>query len=103
MRFTDVRPRTFISRVPLLVVLFTLLPLASARQHKKDDERLRAKQPTTVTVYGQQDRVTPNEAPQSQKDAARTGGMKGAAARTWNGLISFGGWLLNTNDDIPSE
>jgi hypothetical protein len=87
-----------------VLVLLALLPLASAKQDKKDPDRVRAKEPTTVTVYGEQERVKTNEAEQDRrKSSGALGGLKNAASKTWNGIVGFGGWLLNVDDDIPSE
>ena len=65
--------------------------------------QVRAKEPTTVTVEGRQERVEPQATERKpQRKAGVAGAMKTAAGKTWNGLVSFSGWLLNTSDDIPS-
>jgi hypothetical protein len=84
------------------VIIAVLLPFAAAQQESKKRERVRAKEPTTVTVYGKQDRVETRESAQDRNGGV-VGGLKNVAAKSWNGLISFGGWLLNTDDDVPSE
>ena len=70
----------------------------------QDVERVRAATPTTVTVQGQQDAVDPFHTARKQGLGAKiVSGVKGAVGKTWNGIVHVGGWLLDENDDIPSE
>jgi hypothetical protein len=69
-----------------------------------EKERVRAKKPTVVTVEGKLDPVETQRAPQNQGLGGKiTSGVKTGAAKVWNGLIGFTGWMLNVEDDIPSE
>jgi hypothetical protein len=69
---------------------------------KQDTERVRARQPTTVTVHGRVDPVDPERSAQ-EGGVEKRSGVARALAKTWNGIVSFGGWLLDKDDVIPSE
>jgi hypothetical protein len=71
-----------------------------ARPQRQDDGRVRAKEPTVVTVRGKQSQVEEDQAPQPRGVGSK---IKSGAAAAWNGVVGFTGWLFNTKDDIPSE
>jgi hypothetical protein len=66
-------------------------------------DRVRAKEPTVVTVRGKADQVDP-EASEQRGGVSKVGhGIRDGVGKVWNGIVSFGGWLLNKDDDIPSD
>jgi hypothetical protein len=68
------------------------------------EPRVRAKEPTVVTVRGQQDRVETAEPRARHNPLARVGhGVKTGALKVAGGVVSFTGWLLDVDDDVPSE
>ena len=72
-------------------------------QEKRENERVRAKEPTTVTVYGTPERAQKQEKQTPEKSGNKViGAFKKAATSTWNGVVDFGGWIFNVEDDIPS-
>lgn len=87
------------------VVFLALSLTATGQESEKDkNERIRAKEPTTVTVEGRSDPVqTQNSERSSSGDEKRESGLKAFVSKTWGGIVRFGGWLMNANDDIPSE
>lgn len=66
------------------------------QQSNEKTPRVRAKEPTTVTVEGRADTVNTER---SDTD----NGVKGVANKTWKGMVRFGGWLMNTKEDIPAD
>jgi hypothetical protein len=103
MRFVPNSVR--LRRIVLVLIVGSIsLTAGQDKQDKEERDRVRAKEPSTVTVYGRQDRVEAKESERKGQSGNRAvNGLKNAAAGAWNGIISFGGWLLNTDDDIPSE
>jgi hypothetical protein len=90
--------------VALAVVLLIpgLLPGAEDDPQKKD--RVRAKEPTVVTVEGQADRVNEDRSTPDKSLPAKIGsGIKTGVTGAARAIVGFGGWLLNADDDIPSE
>lgn len=84
------------------MLMIAALPLA-AQERKPQDERVRASEPTVVTVRGKTTPVETNHGTKDRSLAGRVGGgFKTAAARTWNGVVRATGWLLDVKDDIPS-
>jgi hypothetical protein len=106
--------RISVLRLTLLLPLFTILLLPGAagaqenppadkpatQQKTTERERVRANDPTVVTVHGTRPEV---EQDQSREHPGLGGRIKSGAAAAWNGVVGLTGWLLNTKDDIPSE
>ena len=55
------------------------------------EERVRAQEPSVVTVRAKQQKVAATQKPCSKR-----------GARVWSRLAGAPGWLLNASDDIPS-
>lgn len=79
------------------------LVLAPAASGQDKDGRVRTKEPTRVTVRGTAEPVK-TEPPRERSVVGKVGvGIRNGAASVWNGAVGFAGWLLNTDDDIPSR
>jgi hypothetical protein len=88
----------------LLLVLAVIVVPVFAQERSRDTGQVRAKEPTVVTVRGTADAVETNRAEQKKGFGTRVGrGARNVATKTWNGIVDFGGWLLNGGDDVPSE
>lgn len=74
--------------------------VAADRDADRDKEQVRAKKPTVVTVEGKFDPVEPQRRSAGSKLA---GGVKAGAVKVLHGLFDFTGWMLNVDQDIPSE
>ena len=77
----------------------------SKPQQQQQEQRgpIRA-EPTVVTIEGTADRVKTDRSRNDRNLGSKAaGGIKAGAAKTWNGIVRFGGWLLNSGDDIPSD
>lgn len=87
----------------LVLILGSMLSPAFAEEQgkkKNKDDRVRASEPTVVTVYGQQQKVEPQQRSVGGKVVH---GIRSGATGAARGIASFTGWLLNTNDDVPRE
>jgi hypothetical protein len=74
-----------------------------AQEDKKQDDRVRAKEPTVVTVEGEADRVKTDDT-RNVGGARKVGrGIKNGAAAVWNGIVGFMGFSLGVDEDIPSK
>lgn len=69
------------------------------------DERVRAKEPTSVTVYGSRENVEMERAPQPQRSTVgKIGhGFRTGAAAVGKGFMSLVGWVANVDDDVPRQ
>ena len=87
--------------VTVVLALGSALMLAA----QSKDERVRAKEPTVVTVYGTRENVATEKAAQPPRSVSGKVGhrMKSGFAAIGKGIAGFGGWLLNTDDDIPRQ
>jgi hypothetical protein len=57
-----------------------------------------------VTVHGTRPEVERHKTPTPRSVPSRIGnGLKTGAMTAWKGVVGLTGWLLNTDDDIPSE
>src|SRR5688572_27535214 len=84
--------------------LLLALSAVASTAFGEDVGRVRADAPTTVTVRGQVERLDPLRVAQKGGLAAKfVSGVKGTARWTWHGVVHIGGWLLDENDDIPSQ
>jgi hypothetical protein len=88
-------------RLKIALAALLVLPMCIAAQEPEPKNgRVRAKEPTVVTVEGRADQVEPARAPQRRSVGRRIGSV---FTSTWNGVVSAAGWLLDSKDDIPSE
>lgn len=86
-----------------LVLIVFALPGQGQTDSK---ERVRAKQPSVVNVEGRADPVDVDRAAAAQDRslAAKVGGgIRSGAAWTGRGVLRFTGWVMGTQEDIPSE
>ena len=91
-------------RLPALIILGSVMPLLAHAADDKDT-RVRAKEPTVVTVRGSADAVqTQTATPQQRSVGGKVvHGIKTGALTAVRGVTAFAGWIANTDDDIPSE
>ena len=88
--------------VALGEVLFTTE--SYAQEQRRKDDRVRAKEPTVVTVEGQADAVETTEPRQPENVGSKiVRGLRSGVVGTGRAIGRFGGWLLRTDDDIPSR
>ena len=87
-----------------LTVVFAL-GCALTLDAQTKDERVRAKEPTVVTVHGSRQNVEPDQAPQRQRSAVgKVGhGLRTGVAAVGKGFASFVGWIANVDDDVPQR
>ena len=88
----------FIPCIPVLALLAVAAPAFG-----EDPGRVRANEPTTVTVRGQLEPVPRIAAQKGGLGARLANGVKGTARKTWNGIIYLGGLFIDEDDVIPSE
>ncbi len=86
---------------PVALALLVACTPAIAGDEKTDKLRVRASQPTVVTVEGHADRLKTDGSRSSLAKAAK--GIQTGITGTGRAFVTFGGWLLNVKDDIPSE
>ena len=92
------------TRLAVALVVVLLSTESYAQEQRRKDDRVRAKDPTVVTVEGQADIVRTTE----PRDSGNIGtkvvrGLRSGVVNTGRAIGRFGGWLLNTDDDIPSR
>lgn len=66
------------------------------------DRRVRATEPTVLTVEGAGDEVG-SQVPQQQVNPGKLKRVRSGAAAAVKGLIDAAGWLLNTDEDLPAR
>lgn len=101
-RFRPIRGLTCVK----LIACALALSLAFSAGAPPDEKRpVQAKKPTVVTVEGARERVEPNrETEPPRNPGSKVGGaIKAGFTKAWKGVTGLTGWLLNTDDDIPSE
>jgi hypothetical protein len=90
------------SRAILILPMTALLAVSSA---VAQDQRpvVKAKEPSTVTVYGSADKVKQAEASKlnSTDDNGIGRRIKRALAAVSNGTLKVAGWMLGVDDDVP--
>jgi hypothetical protein len=92
---------------PTVALALTLLipgSIAGAEDETQKKGRVRAKEPTVVTVEGRADKVDEDRSASGKSLPAKIGsGIRAGAAGAARAIVGFGGWLLNTDEDIPSD
>ena len=81
------------------------LAVTAFAQEKDKEPRVKAKEPTVVTVYGKKDNVDAQKAPDQPRSMGGKvlHGLGSGVRAAGRGVAGFTGWLLNTDDDIPRE
>lgn len=89
----------------VVLALGCALTLNAQKNEQKQDERVRAKEPTVVTVYGQRENVEGEKAPQPDRNAVEQvgHGLRTGAVAVGKGIVSFAGWLANVDEVIPKR
>lgn len=87
----------------VVLALGCALTVNAQNNGQKQDDRVRAKDPTVVTVYGQRENVEQDKAPQPERSAAGKVGhsIKSGAAAIGKGIVGFAGWLANVDETVP--
>jgi hypothetical protein len=87
------------------LTLFLILGSAVAGLAQDKEPRVRAKEPTIVTVHGSQDKVETDHSRQQPRSVGgkMLHGIQTGVVTVGRGVAGLTGWLLNTNDDIPRE
>jgi hypothetical protein len=83
-----------------MVLILILAPTLMAEENR--DRRVRASEPTVVTVEGKRDEVE-QQAPRQREPRQGTKGMRRGAAAAAKGVVGAVGWLLNTDEDVPAR
>ena len=80
-----------------LVGLALLVGSFSLNAQEPQDSRIQVKEPSVVTVHGVQDPVEP------ARMRRKPGRFKLRGLKALTGAGNAAGWLLNSDDDIPSS
>lgn len=85
------------------VLLMAAAPVL-AEDQQSQDARVRAKQPTVITVEGRAHDLEQDRSTRQRTGVASPGrGIGAGLTATGRVFATFGQWLLNVDDDIPSE
>jgi hypothetical protein len=83
-----------------IYALLSAALVTSAVAQEDKPPRVRAKEPTVVTVEGTQKEVGLDREQQAE---GKSNPVKKAVQSVGRGVVNGIGWLLRVNDDIPSE
>ena len=91
------------SRSVIALALILGYAAAAAPEEKpRTSPRVRAKEPTVVTIEGSADRVSEDNTRKRSVPSKIGNGIRNGATGAARAVVRFGGWLLNVGDDIPS-
>ena len=85
-----------------LALILVFAAAAAPQEEPQTAPRVRAKEPTVVTVEGAADRVAEDSTRKRSIPAKIGNGIREGAIGAARAVVLFGGWLLNVDDNIPS-